>query len=162
MIFDVNTFKVQQKMVGYMAHRVRSMAGAKKLFELEIDGLANFACAAGIINIRDPYKMGALKHELTQCLHPLCLTEELQRWATAPTPPPAVPIPPPAGLFSPLATPPPRPSFQYQWIPGGVSPARDDSVIVGTGEAPGSRVAPYGSLVAPLSPLGRLQCQTRM
>ena len=30
-IFDINTLKVQQKLAGYMAHRVRGLAGAKKL-----------------------------------------------------------------------------------------------------------------------------------
>ena len=41
-----------------MAHRVTSVAGAKRLFELEVDGVARFACQAGMINGNmDPYEM---------------------------------------------------------------------------------------------------------
>ena len=77
-IFDINTFKVQQKMCGYLAHQVTSLADAKKLFQLEIDGVAQFACQAGLINGRtNPYKMARLKYEIQHCLRPPQMTEEL-------------------------------------------------------------------------------------
>merc|ERR1711954_418249 len=60
-----------------------------------------FACGAGIINAEDPFEMRRLRHELEQCLPPLQMTQEMLEFATAPSPPPAVPIPFPRGLFSP-------------------------------------------------------------
>ena len=100
-IFDINTPKVTQKMAGYLANQVRTWAEAKHLFEMESEGLAIFACAAGVKNARDPFEMHRMQYELQQCMHPLHLTEEMQQFATAPTPPPRVPIPFPPGLFSP-------------------------------------------------------------
>ena len=77
-IFDINFLQVQQKLAGSLANQVKSVVDAKKLYELEQDGLANFACAAGLLN-RDTsaYEMDALKHKLTRCLPPLRLTEQL-------------------------------------------------------------------------------------
>ena len=99
-IFDINTPKVTQKMAGYLAHQVRTFAQAKQLCEMETEGLAIFSCCAGVVNARAPFEMGRLQHELTQCLRPLQLTEELRRFAMAPILPPAVQIPFPPGLFS--------------------------------------------------------------
>merc|ERR1711954_520134 len=62
----------------------------KKLFEVE--GVASFTCAAGLINKNTgAYDMAEVKHELQQCMRPLQLTKELRQFATAPTPPPAIP-----------------------------------------------------------------------
>ena len=124
-IFDTNFVKVQQKLAGYLAHQVKSVADAKKLFQIETDGLANFACAAGLINRgTSAYEMDALKHELTRCLRPLQMTDQLREFATAPTPPPVAPSPPPPGLFSPRSPPPSPPRFNYQWRVGGITLAR--------------------------------------
>merc|ERR1711954_281964 len=49
--------------------------------------------------------MGRLRYKLEQCLPPLEWTDQLCEFATAPTPPPAIPIPFPQGLFSPLTSP---------------------------------------------------------
>ena len=50
-----------------MANQVKSVADAKRLYELEQDGLANFACAAGLLNRETSvYEMDALKHKLTR------------------------------------------------------------------------------------------------
>ena len=87
-IFDINNIKVQQKMAGYLAHQVTSVQGGKRLFQLEVDGIANFACLAGLVNGNTgPFEMLALKAKLYQCLRPLQMTEELRRFATAPTAP---------------------------------------------------------------------------
>ena len=97
-------------------YKVTSVQGAKKLFDVEVEGVASFTCAAGLINKNTgAYDMAELKHELQQCTRPLQLTEELRQFATAPTPPPAIPSPPPAGLFSPRSPPPSPPAFLYQW-----------------------------------------------
>ena len=108
-IFDINTHKVSQKMAGYLAYQIRTWAEAKEAYNLESEGLAIFAYAAGAVNATDPFEMRKLQHELQNCLPPLQLTAAMREFATAPTPPPAVPIPFPQGLFSPLATPPPQP-----------------------------------------------------
>ena len=42
-IFDINTFKVSQKMAGYLAHRVKTWEDAKRVYNLESEGLAIFA-----------------------------------------------------------------------------------------------------------------------
>ena len=63
-IFDVNTPKVTQKMAGYMAHRVKTWAQAKEVYERETDGLAIFACGAGVVNATDPFEMARMRHEL--------------------------------------------------------------------------------------------------
>ena len=132
-------------MAGHLAHRVVSVQGAKHVFKLEVDRIAKFACVAGLVNGRTgPFEMEELKFELNHCLRPLCMTEELRRFATAPTPPPAVPSTPPPGLFSPLSTPPPRPAFQYRWSLGRIPPARADLGGVGTGGASGLVVTPVG------------------
>ena len=104
-IYDVNTPKVSQKIAGYMANGIRTWAQAKEVWERESNGLAIFACGAGVVNATDPFEMRRLRHELEQCLPPLDMTAQLREFATAPTPPPAVPIPFPQGLFSHLATP---------------------------------------------------------
>ena len=59
--------------------------------------------------------MRRLRYDLEQCLPPLEMTDQLREFATAPTPPPALPIPFPQGLFSPLATPhsPPQEAFRF-------------------------------------------------
>ena len=98
-------------MAGYLAHQVRTWAEAKQLYEIETEGLPIFACSAGVMNARDPFEMGRMQHELQQCLPPLQLTEQMRQFSNAPTPPPAVPIPFPPGLFSPLATPPLHQAF---------------------------------------------------
>ena len=100
-IFDINTPKVTQKMAGYMANRVKTWAQAKQLYEMESNGLAIFACGAGKANATDPFEMRRMRHELQQCLPPLEMTEQMREFETAPTPPPAVPIPFPQGLFPP-------------------------------------------------------------
>ena len=104
-IFDKNYLKVSQKMAGYMANGIKTWAQAKKAYEWEANGLAIFACGAGVVNATDPFEMARLRHELQQCLPPLEMTAELREFATAPTPPPAIPVPFPQGLFSPLTTP---------------------------------------------------------
>ena len=100
-IFDINALKVSQKMAGYLAHRVRTWEECKQLYNMETEGLAIFACAAGVNNAQDPFQMRRMQHELQQCLPPLQLTEDMRQFATAPTPPSAVPVPFPPGLFSP-------------------------------------------------------------
>ena len=68
-IFNINKFKVQQKMAGYLAHRVTSVQGAKRIFKLEVDGIASFDCVAGLVDGRTgPFEMGELKYELNHCL----------------------------------------------------------------------------------------------
>ena len=49
-IFDINTPKVTQKMAGYLAHQVRTWDEAKRLYSMETEGLAIFACAARVMN----------------------------------------------------------------------------------------------------------------
>ena len=90
-IFDINLPKVTQKMAGYVAHNVKTWAQAKDLYDKETEGLAIFACCAGVLNARDPYEMRRMQHELQNCLPPLQLAEEARAFATAPTPPPVVP-----------------------------------------------------------------------
>ena len=82
---------------------------------METEGLAIFACAAGVVNAVDPFEMGKMQHELQSCLPPLQLSQEMREFITAPTPPPAVPIPFPEGLFSPPASPqsPPQETFRF-------------------------------------------------
>merc|ERR1711954_240968 len=104
-IYDVNNFKVSQKIAGYMAHNIKTWAQAKEVVEREQNSLAIFACGAGVINTNDPFEMRRLRHELEQCLPPLQMSNEMREFVTAPTPPPAVPIPFPRGLFSPVTTP---------------------------------------------------------
>ena len=48
-IYDIN-IKVSQKLAGHMALNVDTLAKAKKLFEVETDSLAGFACMAGMVN----------------------------------------------------------------------------------------------------------------
>ena len=43
-IFDINTPKVSQKMAGYLAGSIRTWEGAKRVYNLETEGLAIFAC----------------------------------------------------------------------------------------------------------------------
>ena len=104
-IYDVNNSKVSQKYAGYMAHSIKTWEQAKKAVEKEQEGLAIFACGAGVINTQDPFEMRKMRHELEQCLPPLVLSEQMKEFAMAPTPPPAVPIPFPRGLFSPATSP---------------------------------------------------------
>ena len=63
-IFDINTFKVSQKMAGYLAHKVKTWEDAKRVYNLETEGLAIFACAAGVSNATDPFEMRRMEHEL--------------------------------------------------------------------------------------------------
>ena len=100
-------------MAGYLAGSITTWEGAKRAYNLETEGLAIFACAAGVNNAVDPFEMGKMQHELQRCLPPLQLTQEMREFVTAPTPPPAVPIPFPPGLFSPLATPPQHTAFRF-------------------------------------------------
>ena len=111
-IYDVNNPKVSQKIAGYMAHNIKTWAQAKEVCERETNGLAIFACGAGVVNTHDPFEMRRLRHELEQCLPPLEMSAQMREFATAPTPPPAVPIPFPQGLFSPL-TAPASPPFRF-------------------------------------------------
>ena len=63
-IFDINS-QVQQKLVGQIADNITSLATAKRVFDLESNGLAGFACVKGLVNPRtSAYKMGVLKREL--------------------------------------------------------------------------------------------------
>ena len=63
-IFDIN-IKVQQKLAGYLAHQVRSVRDAKKLFDVEVEGIAGFACTAGMINTNtEAFEIDELKAEL--------------------------------------------------------------------------------------------------
>ena len=113
-IYDINSPKVSQKLAGYMANQIKTWDQAKQVYNIESNGLAIFTCGAGIVNATDPYEMARLRHELDQCLPPLQMTDELREMATAPTPPPALPIPFPQGLFSP-ASPysPPQEPFRF-------------------------------------------------
>ena len=45
LIFDIN-IKVQLKLVGYLAPNVTSLATAKRVFDLDMNGLAGFACVS--------------------------------------------------------------------------------------------------------------------
>ena len=112
-IFDISTHKVSQKMAGYLANNIRTWAEAKEAYNLESEGLAIFACAAGAVNATDPQERRKLQHELHNCLPPLQLTAAMREFVTAPTPPPAVPVPFPQGIFSPLASPPPHQAFRF-------------------------------------------------
>ena len=114
-IFDINSPKVSQKLAGYTAHSIKTWAQAKQAYNWEANGLAIFACGAGIVNSTDPFEMRRMRYELEQCFPPLEMTAQLREFATAPTPPPALPIPFPQGLFSPLATPhsPPQEAFRF-------------------------------------------------
>ena len=67
--------------------------------------------------------MRRLRFELEQCLPPLQWTEVMREFVTAPTPPPAVPIPFPQGLFSPLTSPHSPPQAAYRFP--GTSNLRD-------------------------------------
>merc|ERR1712239_10444 len=113
-IYDINSPKVSQKLAGYTANSIKTWAQAKQAYNWESNGLAIFACGAGIVNATDPFEMARLRHELEQCLPPLEMTDQLRAFATAPTPPPALPIPFPQGLFSP-ASPfsPPQEPFRF-------------------------------------------------
>merc|ERR1712081_157066 len=104
-IFNINLSKASQRVGTYMATNIKTWAQAKQAYDYETNGLAIFATGAGLINADDPYEMGRLRHELEQCLPPLEWTDQLREFTTAPTPPPAIPIPFPQGLFSPLTSP---------------------------------------------------------
>ena len=121
-IFHINrTITVQQKLAGYLAHQLTSVEAAKKLFDVEVEGLAGFVCTAGLVNGRTgAFKMDKLKAKLHLCQRPLQLTEELRKFMTTKTPPPAVPSPLPPGLFSPRS--PPAPESE-PWRVGGITPA---------------------------------------
>ena len=114
-IFDINFSKVSQKLAGYTAHGIKTWAQAKQAYNWEANGLAIFACGAGVVNATDPFEMARLRYELEQCLPPLEMTAQLREFVTAPTPPPALPIPFPQGLFTPLASPhsPPQEQFRF-------------------------------------------------
>ena len=45
-------------MAGYMANRVKTWAQAKEAYEMETNGLAIFACGAGVVNATDPFGDG--------------------------------------------------------------------------------------------------------
>ena len=92
-IFDNNrNIKVQQRLVGHMALNVTSLAKAKRLFELEADGLAGFTCVAGMMNGNNSaYKMTKLIDELDNCQHPLQLTQKLCEAMEVPTHPRFIP-----------------------------------------------------------------------
>ena len=50
-MYDINrSFKVLQKLAGHMALKVDSLEKARRLFEIETDRLAGFACMAGMVN----------------------------------------------------------------------------------------------------------------
>ena len=50
-IYDINRYpKVLQKLAGHMALKVDSLEKAKRLFQVETDGLASMACMAGMVN----------------------------------------------------------------------------------------------------------------
>merc|ERR1711954_465332 len=102
-IFDINFPKASQKLGCYLAGNIKTWTQAKQAYEYESNGLAIFACGAGIVNATDPFEMARMRHELKQCLPPLVMTERLREFVTAPTPPPALPIPFPQGLFSPAS-----------------------------------------------------------
>ena len=59
-IFDINSPKVSQKLAGYTANNIKTWAQAKQAYNWETNGLAIFACGAGIINATDPFKMARL------------------------------------------------------------------------------------------------------
>ena len=121
-----NNIKVQQKYAGYLEHTITSVQDNKRLFNIEVEGIAGFACTAGLVNTRtNASEMDGLKAELQLCQHPLQLTEELRQYITAPTPPPALTSPPPPGLFSPRPQPSPT---------GG--PMEGITTTGGTGGAP--------------------------
>ena len=89
-----------------------------------------------------------MEHELHRCLPPLQLTQEMREFETAPTPPPAVPIPFPPGLFSPLATPPPHhTAFRFGGsVLGPMQGAAAAAAGGGAGVVPGLPEVPVGPL----------------
>ena len=60
-IYDVNNPKVSQKIAGYMAHNIKTWAQAKEVVQREQNGLAIFACGAGVVNTDDPFEMRRLR-----------------------------------------------------------------------------------------------------
>merc|ERR1711954_215562 len=62
-IFDINSPKVSQKLAGYMANSIKTWAQAKKAYDWEANGLAIFACGAGVVNATDPFEIARLRHE---------------------------------------------------------------------------------------------------
>ena len=63
-IFDINS-QVQQKYLGRISNNITSQATAKKMFDIETNGLAGFACVKGLVNPRtSAFEMGRLKREL--------------------------------------------------------------------------------------------------
>ena len=86
-LFDINnnSIKVQQKYAGYLAHTITSVQDAKRLFDIEVEGIAGFACVAGLVNTRiNAFEMDSLKAELQLCQRPLQLSEEVGEYITAP------------------------------------------------------------------------------
>ena len=56
-IFDINFPKVSQKLGCYLAKDIKTWAQAKQAYDFESNGLAIFACGAGIVNASDPFEM---------------------------------------------------------------------------------------------------------
>ena len=63
-LHDAGAFRVSQKMAGYLAHKVGTWEDAKRVYNLKTEGLAIFACAAGVNNATDPFEMRKMEHEL--------------------------------------------------------------------------------------------------
>ena len=86
-------------MAGYLAHQVRTFAEAKKLYEIETEGLAGFSCGAGLMNGRTSAReQEKLRQEMLHNQPPLVLTELLREVMNLPSPPPVSPGSPPPEL----------------------------------------------------------------
>ena len=91
--------KVTQKLAGHLALDITSLDKAKRLFHVEMDGLARFACAAGLFNGRTlAREQEKLRQEMANSQHPLVLTDLLREVMNLPSPPPVSPGTPPPEL----------------------------------------------------------------
>ena len=76
-IYDLS-FKVTQRLTGYLALDVTSLDKAERLFRIESEGLAGFSCRAGLMNGRTPApEQEKLRAELMHNRGPLALRELL-------------------------------------------------------------------------------------
>ena len=76
-IYDMS-FKVTQRLTGYLALDVTSLDKAERLFRIESEGLAGFSCGAGLMNGRTPApEQEKLRAELLHNRGPLALREQL-------------------------------------------------------------------------------------
>ena len=74
-------------MAGHLALDVTSLDKAKRLFQIETDGLAGFSCGAGLMNgMTSAREQEKLRQEMLNSQHPLVLTDLLREVMNLPSP----------------------------------------------------------------------------